>query len=59
MNTILNEPHSTKQVEDCIGWALETTPETIRLGTVAASIRTPSIRIRTRSSRPERRFTCW
>ena len=25
-----NEPHSTKQIEDCIGWALETTPETLR-----------------------------
>ena len=23
------EPHSTKQIEDCIGWALETTPETL------------------------------
>ena len=21
------EPHSTKQIEDCVGWALETTPE--------------------------------
>jgi pimeloyl-ACP methyl ester carboxylesterase/predicted glycosyltransferase len=24
-----NEPHSSKQIEDCIGWALETTPETL------------------------------
>jgi len=24
-----NEPHSTKQIEDCIGWALQTTPQTI------------------------------
>ncbi|GAA1934082.1 alpha/beta fold hydrolase [Nocardioides marmoribigeumensis] len=23
------EPHSTKQVEDCVGWALETTPEVL------------------------------
>jgi pimeloyl-ACP methyl ester carboxylesterase/predicted glycosyltransferase len=23
------EPHSSKQIEDCIGWALETTPQTI------------------------------
>jgi pimeloyl-ACP methyl ester carboxylesterase/predicted glycosyltransferase len=23
------EPHSTKQIEDCVGWALETTPEAI------------------------------
>ncbi len=32
----------------------DTTPETMRLGTVAASVITPSIRIRTRSSCPER-----
>ncbi len=25
----LNEPHSTKQIDDCIAWALETTPETL------------------------------
>ena len=25
----LNEPHSTKQIEDCIAWALETDPETL------------------------------
>jgi pimeloyl-ACP methyl ester carboxylesterase len=24
------EPHSSKQIEDCIGWAMQTTPETIR-----------------------------
>ena len=24
---IFREPHSTKQIEDCVGWALETTPE--------------------------------
>ena len=23
------EPHSTKQIEDCVGWALETTPEVL------------------------------
>ena len=26
---IFVEPHSTKQIEDCVGWALETTPETL------------------------------
>ena len=26
---IFNEPHSTKQIEDCVGWGLETTPETL------------------------------
>ena len=25
------EPHSTKQIEDSVGWALETTPETLEL----------------------------
>ncbi len=24
-----NEPHSTKQIEDCIAWALQTTPESL------------------------------
>ena len=26
------EPHSTKQLEDCVGWAMQTTPETMILG---------------------------
>jgi pimeloyl-ACP methyl ester carboxylesterase len=26
---IFNEPHSTKQIEDCVGWGLEMTPETL------------------------------
>ena len=26
---MFTEPHSTKQIEDCIGWALETDPETL------------------------------
>ena len=26
---MFNEPHSTKPVEDCVGWGLETTPETL------------------------------
>ncbi|MGH3019989.1 MAG: alpha/beta fold hydrolase [Gaiellaceae bacterium] len=25
----LNEPHSTKQIEDCVGWGLDTNPETL------------------------------
>jgi pimeloyl-ACP methyl ester carboxylesterase len=25
----LTEPHSTKQTEDCVGWGLQTTPETL------------------------------
>ena len=26
---MFTEPHSTKQIEDCVGWALETDPETL------------------------------
>ena len=26
---MFNEPHSTKQIEDCVGWALETDPDTL------------------------------
>ena len=26
---MFNEPHSTKPIEDCVGWGLETTPETL------------------------------
>ncbi|HKV85559.1 MAG TPA: alpha/beta fold hydrolase [Ktedonobacterales bacterium] len=25
----VSEPHSTKQIEDCVGWGLETTPQTL------------------------------
>jgi pimeloyl-ACP methyl ester carboxylesterase/predicted glycosyltransferase len=32
---VFTEPHSTKQVEDCVGWGLETTPEAL-IATVAA-----------------------
>jgi pimeloyl-ACP methyl ester carboxylesterase/predicted glycosyltransferase len=32
---VFNEPHSTKQIEDCVGWGLETTPETL-IATVRA-----------------------
>jgi pimeloyl-ACP methyl ester carboxylesterase/predicted glycosyltransferase len=26
---MFNEPHSTKPIEDCVGWGLETTPQTL------------------------------
>jgi pimeloyl-ACP methyl ester carboxylesterase/predicted glycosyltransferase len=29
MRKAFNEPHSTKQIEDAVGWALETTPATL------------------------------
>lgn len=28
---VYNEPHSTKQIEDCVAWGLDTTPETLLL----------------------------
>jgi pimeloyl-ACP methyl ester carboxylesterase/predicted glycosyltransferase len=31
MSRMFTEPHSTKQIEDTVGWALETTPETLAL----------------------------
>jgi pimeloyl-ACP methyl ester carboxylesterase/predicted glycosyltransferase len=33
------EPHSTKQIEDCIGWALETDPHTLADATRGVGIR--------------------
>jgi pimeloyl-ACP methyl ester carboxylesterase/predicted glycosyltransferase len=32
---VFTEPHSTKQIEDCVGWGLETTPEAL-IATVGA-----------------------
>ena len=34
---MFTEPHSTKQIEDCVGWALETDPETLADTTAALS----------------------
>ncbi|MBA2333173.1 MAG: alpha/beta fold hydrolase [Actinobacteria bacterium] len=34
---MFTEPHSTKPIEDCVGWALETTPETL----IATHLREP------------------
>jgi pimeloyl-ACP methyl ester carboxylesterase/predicted glycosyltransferase len=31
---MFTEPHSTKQIEDCVGWGLETTPETLVAATL-------------------------
>jgi pimeloyl-ACP methyl ester carboxylesterase len=33
------EPHSTKQIEDCVGWALETTAETLVAAEYGADLR--------------------
>jgi pimeloyl-ACP methyl ester carboxylesterase len=35
---MFTEPHSTKQIEDCVGWGLETTPETL-----VATLRAPAL----------------
>src|SRR6185503_7793630 len=32
------EPHSTKPIEDCVGWGLETTPETLALTQLAPDL---------------------
>ena len=34
------EPHSTKQIEDCVGWGLETDPETLALTHIAPGLGT-------------------
>ncbi len=41
-----NEPHSSKQIEDCIGWALDTDPETLADTTrgIGLACRTESFR---------------
>ncbi|GIF77481.1 alpha/beta fold hydrolase [Asanoa siamensis] len=33
--TVISEPHSTKQIEDAVGWALRTTPESLIAGEAA------------------------
>jgi pimeloyl-ACP methyl ester carboxylesterase/predicted glycosyltransferase len=52
-SVLCNEPHSTKQIEDGVGWGLETTAEiliattdervTPRLADLAAAVRSPTI----------------
>jgi pimeloyl-ACP methyl ester carboxylesterase/predicted glycosyltransferase len=37
---VFTEPHSTKQIEDCVGWGLETTPETLALTYVGRELQT-------------------
>src|SRR5439155_12881254 len=34
-SNVFSEPHSTKQIEDCVAWGLDTTPETLADTTVA------------------------
>jgi pimeloyl-ACP methyl ester carboxylesterase/predicted glycosyltransferase len=37
---VFTEPHSTKQIEDCVGWGLESTPETLIATQIAQGIET-------------------
>jgi len=37
---VYTEPHSTKQIEDCVGWGLETTPEALVASVVAPGLDT-------------------
>jgi pimeloyl-ACP methyl ester carboxylesterase/predicted glycosyltransferase len=43
---MFTEPHSTKQIEDGIGWGLETTPEVILRGMDAAWLNDPQTALR-------------
>jgi pimeloyl-ACP methyl ester carboxylesterase/predicted glycosyltransferase len=36
---VFTEPHSTKQFEDCVGWGLDTTPETLALTVAGRELR--------------------
>ncbi|MGH2822912.1 MAG: alpha/beta fold hydrolase, partial [Thermoleophilaceae bacterium] len=40
----LTEPHSTKQIEDAVGWGLETTPATLAATTLAPELDEPTLR---------------
>jgi len=35
---MFNEPHSTKPIEDCVGWGLETTAETLVATAIGAGL---------------------
>jgi pimeloyl-ACP methyl ester carboxylesterase/predicted glycosyltransferase len=41
---VYTEPHSTKQIEDCVAWGLETTPETLADTAVAPGLDEPAVR---------------
>jgi pimeloyl-ACP methyl ester carboxylesterase len=38
---VFTEPHSTKQIEDCVGWGLDTTPETLALTSLGRELHDP------------------
>ena len=41
---VFSEPHSTKQIEDCAGWGLETTPQTL-IATILAPHRVSRVSV--------------
>ena len=41
---VFTEPHSTKQIEDCVGWGLETTPETLVATQLASGVDGDAVR---------------
>jgi pimeloyl-ACP methyl ester carboxylesterase/predicted glycosyltransferase len=43
-SNVFTEPHSTKQIEDCVGWGLETTPETLIATQVAPGLDEAAVR---------------
>ena len=49
---VFSEPHSTKQIEDCVAWGLDTTPETLDRRRTACAV--GAGRARTRPRQPLR-----
>jgi len=41
---MFNEPHSTKPIDDCIGWGLETTAETLIATEIGSGLDEPAVR---------------
>ena len=41
---VFTEPHSTKPIEDCVGWGLETTAETLTLTQLAPNLKPDELR---------------
>ena len=43
-SNVFNDPHSTKQIEDCVGWGMETTAETLIATEVAPQLDEAAVR---------------
>jgi pimeloyl-ACP methyl ester carboxylesterase/predicted glycosyltransferase len=44
MSEVFTDPHSTKQIEDAIGWGMETSPETLIATALGPEVDEPSLR---------------